>query len=93
MYQPENYQHTHFVHSYLAKKNYRFICGDVMCKYKFFARKSLKLRDRRGRRRFPKIKASTYFLSRMHAKAHAWYCSVRIVIWFLSFAQLIIDVF
>ena len=78
MYQPENYQHTHFVHSKLAIKNYRFICGDVMCKYKFFARRSLKLRDRKGRRRFPMMKASKYFLSRMHAKAHAWYCSVGI---------------
>ena len=72
----ENFRHTSFLHNHLAKLKMKYICGDVMCKYKFFGRKVSRLRKANGKRRFPNMMKSKDFLSRMHAKAHTWYCQV-----------------
>lgn len=76
MHHGESYRHTSFLEVYLRKRQYEFICGDVMCRYKVFAEKVKTLQNDKGEYLFPELMGSKYFLGRMHAHAHVWYCPV-----------------
>lgn len=74
MFRGETYRHSNYLEVFLRRQGYEFICGDVMCKYKFFSQKVSRLQDVNGRLLFPELSNSKYFLARMHAVAHVWYC-------------------
>lgn len=92
MFRGETFRHTNFIHKFMAESDTEFISSDVICKYWNFARKvsdrlsaneindSSNSHTNETRPWHVKIANMKPFLPRMHAKAHVWYCQVRLLL-------------
>lgn len=78
MFSGENYRYVHYVQNEAFKKNVKFFCYDVACRYKPFV-------ERIGKKIpefLPLSEKMTLFLSLMHGKTHVDRCKVWFVIKF-----------
>lgn len=74
MFMGETYRHTHFIHTYLKQKKYKFLCSDVACKYWPFAEKVDE--NAKDPNYINVTQNMSPFLGRMHGRTHTWSCQV-----------------